>query len=133
MPTFDDSTECAASPEDVWLTLYDPLRFPEWWTGIESAVSGDELGGDADITIYPDGYPDFPMPQLVQSRTDDLRVTVTCTVSELAFDWRLEPMDTGTRISVHVEIPESEAHRLATQQSVISSSLRRLAEVASHG
>jgi uncharacterized protein YndB with AHSA1/START domain len=34
MPTFDDSTNTPAAPEDVWMLLYDPLRFPEWWTGI---------------------------------------------------------------------------------------------------
>jgi hypothetical protein len=48
----------------------------------------------------------------------------------LVFDWRLEPLDPGTRISVHVEIPEQEAARLATQRAVIASSLRRLAELA---
>jgi hypothetical protein len=36
----------------------------------------------------------------------------------------------GTPISVDVEIPEREAHRLAGQRDVISSSLARLAALA---
>ena len=36
----------------------------------------------------------------------------------------------GTRITVHVAIPEREAARLATQRDVVSSSLRRLAALA---
>ena len=133
MPAFDDSTVSAAAPQDVWLMLYDPLRFPLWWTGIETAVAGDAKGGTADVTVYPDGYPDFPMPQFVRSRPEDRRITVSCTVSELVFDWRLEPVPDGTRISVHVEIPDAEAHRLAAQREVISTSLRRLADLAAPG
>lgn len=42
------------------------------------------------------------------------------------------PLDGGaaTVITVHVEIPEAEAHRLATQQDVIRQSLSRLAALA---
>ena len=76
MPAFDDSAVSPAAPQDVWLMLYDPLRFPLWWTGIETALAGDAKGGTADVTIYPDGYPDFPMltdssaaaPRIVDSR-----------------------------------------------------------------
>jgi hypothetical protein len=57
---------------------------------------------------------------------------ISCLVSDLRFDWRLEPLDGGraTRISVHVEIPQAEAHRLGTQREVIAASLSRLAAVA---
>jgi uncharacterized protein YndB with AHSA1/START domain len=130
MPTFDDETISKASPRAVWKVLYDPLRFPDWWSGIESAVAGDANGGNADVTLYPTGYPDFPLPQLVETRAEDRRVVVSCTVSDLVFDWRLDVHGPGTRIGVHVEIPEREHARLATQQEVISASLRRLAELA---
>jgi hypothetical protein len=59
-------------------------------------------------------------------------VTISCLVSDLVFEWRLAMLDGGaaTSITVHVEIPEAEAHRLAAQQDVISKSLSRLAALA---
>ena len=80
--------------------------------------------------MYPDGYPDFPMAQLLETQREEQRVTVSCLVSDLRFEWRLEPAATGTLITVDVEIPEAEAHRLDTQREVISASMRRLAELA---
>jgi uncharacterized protein YndB with AHSA1/START domain len=130
MPIFDDEMTTTASPRQVWKLLYDPMRFPDWWSGFESAAAGDANGGPGDVTLYPDGYPDFPLPQIVDMRTQDHRVVVSCTVSDLVFDWRLEPCGAGTRISVHVEIPEKEQARLAAQRQVVTSSLRRLAELA---
>jgi Polyketide cyclase / dehydrase and lipid transport len=130
MPDFDDSTTTKAAPVEVWKVLYDPLRFPDWWSGYAAVTPGDANGGPGDVTVWPEGYPDFPLPQMVETRSQDHRVVVSCTVSDLVFDWRLEPLDPGTRISVHVEIPEQEAARLATQRAVIASSLRRLAELA---
>ena len=124
MPTFDDTTTTTAPVEDVWKLLYDPSRFPEWWEGMETV----EPGGDG-FTMYPRGYPDFPMPQAM--RTDSNRVTISCLVSFLVFEWRLEPTeDDGTKIAVHVEIPDAEAHRLDTQRSSVSASLRSLAALA---
>lgn len=126
MPSFHDSTSSDARPEDVWKLLYDPSRFPEWWAGIGTVEikSGDEF------TMYPEGYPDFPMGQLLDTQRDQHRVTVSCLVSDLRFEWRLEPAAAGTLITVDVEIPETEAHRLETQREVISASMRRLAELA---
>jgi len=40
------------------------------------------------------------------------------------------PEDVATSITVHVEIPEAEASRLAAQQDVISRSLSQLAALA---
>jgi uncharacterized protein YndB with AHSA1/START domain len=126
MPTFDDSTITSAPPEDVWMLLYDPLRFPEWWTGIASTTSGS----DGDYTMYVDGYPDFPMPQAMDASRDDGRVTISCMVSDLVFDWHLEPIRGGTEISVHVDIPDREAARLTMQRDIIASSLRKLGALA---
>jgi uncharacterized protein YndB with AHSA1/START domain len=130
MPVFDDELTTTAPPLAVWKVLYDPLRFSEWWAGIAGVTSGDARGGDADITLWPDGYPDFPLPQRVNRSSDEQRVVVSCTVSDLVFEWRLEPDVAGTRISVHVEIPETEAAREATQKQIVADSLRRLASVA---
>ena len=129
MPTFDDSRTTTAPVEEVWKLLYDPTRMSEWWEGVET-VEPQGHGGKGDITIYPDHYPDFPMPQGLRAAADGRRLTVSCLVSSLVFEWRLEPLDPGTRISVHVEIPEQHAHRLEAQRGGVSASLRSLAALA---
>jgi uncharacterized protein YndB with AHSA1/START domain len=131
MPTFDDSTTTPAPVEEVWKLLYDPSRFPEWWAGIETVETNGHKG-KGDITIYPDGYPHFPMPQQLQTDADGQRLTISCLVSHLVFAWHLEPLDAddGTRIAVHVEIPEEEAKRLDAQRAAVSASLRSLAALA---
>ena len=133
MPSFSDEAVSAAPAEEVWKLLYDPSRFPDWWAGVGTVVT-DEAGTATpdghEYTMYPDGYPDFPMAQLLETKRDEGRVTISCMVSDLRFDWRLEPLATGTRITVDVELPEREAHRLEAQQTVISASLERLAELA---
>ncbi len=126
MPTFDDSITTPAAPEDVWMLLYDPLRFPDWWTGIAATT----YDSDADYTMYVDGYPDFPMAQTLDTSREDGSVKISCMVSDLVFQWHLAAVDGGTKISVHVDIPEKEASRLAMQRGVIESSLRRLADLA---
>ena len=130
MPRFSDAITAAAPPEEVWKLLYDTARFSDWWEGIETVDPGDAKGGDGDITFYPDGYPDFPMPQVVQTSREDGRVRLSCLVSDIHVDWRLEERNGGTHITVEVEIPEEEAHRLETQRSVIAASLRNLARLA---
>ena len=126
MPTFDDSTTTSVAPEDVWMLLYDPSRFPEWWQGIATV----DPGGPGNYTMYVDGYPDFPMPQALEASQPDNRVTISCMVSDLIFEWRLEPIDDGTKITVHVEVPEAEAARMALQCGIITASLHNLAALA---
>jgi uncharacterized protein YndB with AHSA1/START domain len=133
MPSFDQYARSEAPPEQVWKLLYDPRRFPEWWVGIETVEPEPGNGDDtARYTMYPEGYPDFPMPQQLRSSAKDRSVRISCLISDLRFDWVLQPLDGGeaTAISVHVEIPEQEEHRLATQREVIRRSLARLAELA---
>jgi uncharacterized protein YndB with AHSA1/START domain len=128
MPSFHDSAVARAEPEEVWKLLYDPTRFPEWWAGVGTVKPGDE---DGFYTMYPEGYPDFPMAQLLDTAKHEQRVTVSCLVSDLRFEWGLEPLpDGGTRISVDVEIPEAEAARLDAQQETIHSSLANLAKLS---
>jgi uncharacterized protein YndB with AHSA1/START domain len=132
MPSFNDTATTAAPPEEVWKMLYDPSRFPDWWTGFETVEMESGDGEERRYTMYPEGYPELPMPQLLRSSRENRRVTISCLISELVFEWRLEPADApaGTRISVHVDIPEAEAQRLEAQRDVISSSLHRLAMLA---
>lgn len=86
MPEFDDETTTTAPAREVWKVLYNPMRFSDWWTGFASVTVGDAIGGPGDVTVYPDGYPDFPMPQIVETRTLDRQIVVSCTISDLVFD-----------------------------------------------
>lgn len=134
MPRFEDSAVSQGPVEEVWKLLYDPARFPDWWAGIETVLPAQhDSDGRTRYTYYPTGYPDFPLPQLLDTTRDERRVVVSCLVSDLRFEWRLEPLPANrTRISVLVDIPDSEARRLATQRDVISRSIRRLAHIAAH-
>jgi uncharacterized protein YndB with AHSA1/START domain len=127
MEAFDQAMVTAAAPEEVWKLLYDPARFPDWWAGVGSVQPGGETG---DYTVYPEGYPDFPMPQALTSSQDNGTVKISCLVSDLCFTWRLRPAGHGTEISVHVEIPDHEAHRLETQRDIIRRSVANLAGLA---
>jgi Polyketide cyclase / dehydrase and lipid transport len=120
MQTFDESAVSTAPPEEVWKLLYDPAQFPLWWAGTGSVETDRDSG---DYTMYPEGYPDFPMPQ-------NGAVKISCLVSDLCFDWRLRPSGSGTEISAHVEIPDREAHRLDAQRDIIRRSVRELARLA---
>ena len=101
MLTVSGSTISTAAPDEVWLTLCDPLRFSKAWTGIAPTLYGDA----GECTTY------------------------SCRVSNRVFRWQLSPSGGGTEISVHVDIPDSETSVVDTQHEDIASSLRWLAEV----
>jgi uncharacterized protein YndB with AHSA1/START domain len=130
MPSFDDHAHSAAPPEEVWKLLYDPARFTEWWVGVESVEPAQDV--DASYTMYPEGSPDFPMPQLLRTDRDGQRVVISCLVSDLRFEWRLvsDVDGSATEIQVHVDIPDQEAARLAGQRDVIHRSVANLAALA---
>jgi uncharacterized protein YndB with AHSA1/START domain len=126
MPALDDATTVDAPPEEVWKLLYDPSRFPEWWDGLASVEDVE----DGRFTIYPEGYPDFPMPQMIETRQSGRRAVISCLVSNLRFEWVLEPEGERTRVRVHMEIPEEEAHRFDDQRQIVSRSLENLSRLA---
>jgi uncharacterized protein YndB with AHSA1/START domain len=126
MPTFSLDTWANAPIEEVWKLLHDPSRFPEWWTGVETV----RRESPDSYTMWPAGYPDFPMAQRLRAEPGAGRVTISCLVSDLEFTWRLEEDALGTIIVVDVEIPESEGHRLRTQKELITTSLNRLVALA---
>ena len=133
MPTFEDSAVSHAPPEEVWKLLYDPSRFPEWWAGIEAVEAGESADpGRRRFTYYAEGRPDLPMPQLLDTSRTEQRILISCLVTDIRFEWRLEPADGGraTLISVFVDIPERERQLLQTERTAISRSLARLAELA---
>jgi uncharacterized protein YndB with AHSA1/START domain len=126
MPEFALHASCRAPVEDVWKLLFDPSRFPEWWVGIETV----QAGAPGQFTLWPTGYPDFPMPQKLRVEQAHERVTVSCQVSDIDVVWQLAESGTGTSIQVNVILPEREAHRLDGQQQLIQESLRRLTAIA---
>jgi uncharacterized protein YndB with AHSA1/START domain len=120
MASFDDVTETSAAPEDVFKLLYDPGQFPRWWGCMQ--IEGNPA---------PSKHPDFGLPQLVSSNRTDGRVTVSCSLADIVFDWQLEELaGGGTRIAVHVAVPDSYDLDLDGQRAVIGMSLRQLADVA---
>ena len=129
MPTFDDHAHTSAAPETVWKLLYDPTRFTEWWVGVETVSSQVD---DPTYTMYPTGYPDFPMPQTLRADPPRKQVSISCLVSDLQFVWQLALADDGrsTEIHVHVNIPDAEAARLTAQRDIIHRSLDNLAALA---
>jgi hypothetical protein len=80
--------------------------------------------------MWPEGYPDFPMAQQLRTEPADGRVTISCLVSDLEFCWQLSEQNPGTGITVTVEIPPAESHRLRHQQELIANSLHRLVDLA---
>lgn len=123
---FTLTVRASAPVEEVWKLLHDPVRFPEWWAGVETVATG--IGGD--YTMWPAGYPDFPMAQRLGADAADHRVTISCLVSDLIFRWRLRADGETTDIDVEVELPEREAHRLADQRRILRQSLDTLAALA---
>ena len=124
MPEFALTAHAAAPVEEVWKLVHDPSRFPEWWQGIETV----RRGPDDVYTIWPDGYPDYPMDQRIAAAPG--RVTISCLVSDLVYTWELSPDGEETDIAVRVEIPDREQHRLDTQRGLIEDSMQALVQLA---
>jgi hypothetical protein len=116
MPGFELTGYADAAVEEVWKLLFDPTRFPEWWAGVET-VRRDAT--DAYV-MWPEGYPDFPMPQHLRADPTRGRVTISCQVSDIDVVWQLAEHGRGTAIDVRVDLPPGEAHRLAAQHDIIA-------------
>jgi uncharacterized protein YndB with AHSA1/START domain len=126
MPSFALTTHTDAPVEEVWKLLHDPAWFPQWWAGVATVRPGEH----GDYTMWPAGYPDFPMAQRLRTERVDGRVTISCLVSDLEFRWQLREAGDGTDIEVQVDLPDSEAHRLPGQRETLTESLGRLAALA---
>jgi uncharacterized protein YndB with AHSA1/START domain len=129
VPSFELTGYSEAGVEEVWKLVFDPTRFPEWWTGIETV----QREGPEGYVMWPDGYPDFPMPQRFRSDRANGRIVISCQVSDIDVTWQLAEHGQGTAITVQVVLPESEAHREPAQRVAIADSLRRLGELATAG
>ncbi len=120
MASFDQQADTVAAAEDVFKLLYDPAQFPRWWGCMQ--IEGNPA---------PSKHPDFGLPRVVSSSRDQGRVTVSCSLADIVFEWSLEELpEGGTRIGVHVEVPDTYRLDLDGQRAVIGMSLRQLADVA---
>lgn len=126
MTGFSRRARCRASAVEVFKLLHDPARFPDWWAGtarVEEAAPGGE------VTRYVDGWPDFAYPTRVAPDGDGA-VIISCLVSDIVHEWRLEPDEDGCAIAVRVELPEREAARIDDQRAEVGASLERLVALA---
>ena len=126
MPEFTIRASCRSPAEEVWKLLYDPSRFAEWWWGTEHVA---DVTGDT-ATRYVAGWPDFPYPTRVTTRGDGTRVMISCLVSDIVQEWTLEPDTGGCVVRLRVEVPETEAARLATVRDELARSVPRLVAAA---
>ncbi|SRR5260370_1456423 len=127
MPSFVMTAHTQAPVEEVWKLLHDPTRFPDWWAGVATVRPGER----GDYTMWPAGYPDFPMAQRLRTERADGRVMISCLVSDLEFRWQLRDAGGGTDIELRVDLPDREAHRLPGQRDTLTESLDRLTALAS--
>jgi hypothetical protein len=119
MPSFNEVAESGGSPEAVWKLLYDPEQFSRWWGCFEADAP------------EPTSHPSFPTPQVVASDHGDGRISVSCLVRDIAFDWYLSPLPNGgTRIELEVTVPDSYGFGEQPQRDVIAFSVGRLARLA---
>ena len=126
MPGFTLTGTADAPVEVVWKLLFDPVRFPEWWTGVE-AVRVDRSG---EYTLWHAGRPDFPMPQRLRADRVEGRVSISCQVSDVDFSWQLAEHGDGTEIAVRVALPPAMESLLDEQQEAMGTSLGALARLA---
>lgn len=126
MPEFTLTGTAEAPVEEVWKLLFDPARFPEWWTGVET-VRVDTPG---EYTIWHDGGADFPMPQKLRADRVEGRVSTSCQVSDIDFCWQLAARGDGTHDTVRVALPPAMAGLLDDQREAIAASLGALATLA---
>jgi uncharacterized protein YndB with AHSA1/START domain len=126
MPSFVLTAHAQAPVEEVWKLLHDPSRFPQWWAGVETVRSGER----DHFTLWPVGYPDFPIAQRLQTERAEGRVTISCLVSDLEYQWQLSEAGEATDIEVRVTLPDAEAHRLPVTRELITESISRLAALA---
>jgi uncharacterized protein YndB with AHSA1/START domain len=130
--TIRDHATSTAPPEEVWKLLYDPLRFPSWWAGMERAtLTRTTTDGSVPYTYWFEGWPEAPMSQVLRSEREAGRVRISCLVSNMQITWQLGDGDAGgTQIDVEVLVPDEEHERLDDMRAMMRDSVQRLAELA---
>jgi len=126
MPGYTLTGRAQAPVEDVWKLLFDPSRLPEWWTGVETA----RVDAEDEYTVWPDGMPDFPMPQIMRTDRVNGRVLMSCQVTDIDFAWQLAVDGDGTGITLRVTAAEPKAPVLAEKRPSLAASVVALAALA---
>lgn len=122
MPAFTEAVTCAAPAEEVWKLLYDPWRYPEWWTGTDAvSESGDGVVRHSDGEVWPTA---------IEARGAGERVVISCVLTDIVFRWTLAPDPAGCHITLEVAIPDAEAGRLGMQERAMRDAIGRLARAA---
>ena len=122
MPAFTERLTCAAPAEEVWKLLYDPWRYPEWWTGTD-AVS--ESGGD--VVRHSDGE---VWPTTIEAHRTGEQVVISCVLTDIVFRWTLAPDPRGCRVTLEVAIPDQQAARHGMQETAMRDAIVRLGRAA---
>ena len=125
MTGFELVATCRAPAVEVFKLLHDPSRFPDWWAGMDRV----EAGGDG-VTRYMSEWPDFAYPTSISRSPEDGAVTISCLLSDIVHEWRLEPRTPGCAVRVRVELPDAEAHRIDAQREEVGGSLAGLVGLA---
>jgi uncharacterized protein YndB with AHSA1/START domain len=126
MPGYTLTGRAQAPVEDVWKLLFDPSRFPEWWVGVETV----RVDAEDEYTVWPDGMPDFPMPQSMRTDRVNGRVLMSCQASDIDFAWQLAEDGEGTGITLRVTTPAPNAPVLAEKRPLLAASVVALAALA---
>ena len=126
MPGYTLTGRAQAPVEDVWKLLFDPSRLPEWWMGVETV----RVDAEDEYTVWPDGMPDFPMPQVMRTDRVNGRVLMSCQVSDIDFAWQLAEDGDGTGITLRVTAAEPKASVLAEKRPPLAASVVALAALA---
>ena len=122
MPAFTERLTCAAPAEEVWKLLYDPWRYPGWWTGTD-AVS--ESGGE--VVRHSDGE---VWPTTIEAHRTGEQVVISCVLTDIVFRWTLAPDPRGCRVTLEVAIPDQQAARHGMQETAMRDAIVRLGRAA---
>lgn len=125
MPGFSESGVCRAPAVEVWKLLYDPGRYMEWWTGTERV----QIDAGAVSRYVPDA-PGFAYPTAIATSGAGEHVTISCLLTDIVYEWTLEPHPPGCAVRLRVEIPEALADKLAGQLRDMQDAFARLVAVA---
>jgi hypothetical protein len=88
------------------------------------------VGEAGAYTLWPDGRPDFPMPQRMRADRGAGRVVMSCKIRDMEATWQLAEHGDGTGITVRVVLAPASTHQLDRTREMLAASLPRLAALA---
>lgn len=128
MAAFGMQATCRAPAIEVFKLLHDPSRFPDWWEGMERIEGAD--GPRDGVRRFMSDWPEFAYPMEVSHPGADGAISISCLLSDIVHEWRIEPHPEGCLVRVGVELPEAEEGRAEAQRAEVGGSLRNLVALA---